>query len=371
MSFSRFDHECMAMALRLARRGLYTTDPNPRVGCVIADGERILGQGWHERAGGPHAEIVALGEAGSSSRGQTVYLTLEPCAHQGRTAPCTEALLDAGVSRVVIASEDPNPRVAGRGVARLRAAGVQVDTGLMQAQAEALNPGFLSRMRSGRPWVRIKAAVSLDGRTALTSGESQWISCAASRRDVQRWRARSSAILTGIGTVLADDPRMNARVEAAVLQPLRIIVDRRWRTPADSRILEAPESVLIAGDREAPVPDGLRNCGAECLGLPASGSGVDLAALFEALAAREINEVQAEAGSRLCGALLAARLVDEVLIYQAPMVLGEGGPGIFALGPLESMRDRTHFRVLESVRCGDDLRILLQPEWRQPCSPES
>jgi diaminohydroxyphosphoribosylaminopyrimidine deaminase/5-amino-6-(5-phosphoribosylamino)uracil reductase len=361
VSFSDFDRECMATALQLAERGLFTTDPNPRVGCVIADSGSIVGRGWHERAGGPHAEIVALRDAGRSVGGLTAYVTLEPCSHHGRTPPCVDALLEAGLARVVIASTDPNPAVDGGGIERLRAGGIEVEAGLLVDEAEALNCGFFSRMRKGRPWVRVKSAISLDGRTALPSGESKWISNAESRRDVQRWRARSSAILTGIGTVLADNPRMNARVEGPVLQPLRVVADSRWRIPPGSRILEGPQITVLAGDRSREVPAALADLGIEKLPLPAAAGGVDLGELLKALAGREINEVQVEAGGRLCGALLEAGLVDEVLIYQAPVLLGEGGPGPFRLGPLESMAERTHFKLVETARFGDDLRIRLQP----------
>ena len=364
MTFSRFDHECMATALRLARKGMYTTDPNPRVGCVIADSEQIYAAGWHAQAGAAHAEIDALKQAGSAARGKTAYVTLEPCSYHGRTPPCTEALLEAGIIRVVIAAEDPNPLVSGNGVKRLRRAGVMVDFGLMAQQAESLNPGFLMRMREGRPWVRIKTAISLDGRTALANGESKWISSEASRKDVQRWRARSSAILTGIGTVLADDPAMDARVDDAVLQPIRVIADSHWRTPPNSRILNTPETVVIAGNQDADIPVELASCKARCLPLPALSGMVDLTALMGALANLEVNELQVEAGSRLCGALMEARLVDEILVYQAPILMGAGGPGPFAFGPLESMADRTHLKVLETSQLGDDLRIRLQPEFR-------
>jgi diaminohydroxyphosphoribosylaminopyrimidine deaminase/5-amino-6-(5-phosphoribosylamino)uracil reductase len=364
MTFTRFDHECMATALRLARRGLFTTDPNPRVGCVIAGGESVAGLGWHERAGGPHAEIEALRDAGESARGKTAYVTLEPCGHHGRTPPCTDALLEAGVARVVIAARDPNPEVNGGGMHRLRAAGVNVETGLMSAEAEAINAGFLMRMREGRPWVRVKSAISLDGRTALRSGESKWISSEASRQDVQRWRARASAILTGIGTVLADDPSMNARIGQPVQQPLRVIADSRWRTPPGSRILAGPGAALIAGDHSVAIPGMLASSDVKCLGLPARNGAVDLHLLLSALAEMEINEIQVEAGARLCGALLKQRLVDEILIYQAPILLGKGGPGPFDLGPLESITDRTHLKLLETLHLGDDLRIRLQAEYR-------
>jgi diaminohydroxyphosphoribosylaminopyrimidine deaminase/5-amino-6-(5-phosphoribosylamino)uracil reductase len=361
VSFSRFDHECMATALRLARKGMFTCDPNPRVGCVIADGERILGRGWHERAGGPHAEVGALEEAGDGCRGQTAYVTLEPCAHDGRTPPCTEALIAAGIGRVVIACGDPNPAVDGEGVARLRSAGIKVEAGLMAEQAESLNPGFLKRMRTGLPWLRVKSAVSFDGRTALANGESKWISGEHSRQDVQNWRARSSAILTGIATVLADDPTMNARVDQPARQPLRVIADSRWRTPPQARMLAEPSTVLVAGSEALTVPDSLAASGADCRGLPAPAGRIDLRSLLEMLGGLGMNEVQVEAGPALCGALLQDDLVDELLIYQAPVLLGEGARGPFAFGPLESMQDRQHLEILEVMQVGDDLRIRIKP----------
>jgi diaminohydroxyphosphoribosylaminopyrimidine deaminase/5-amino-6-(5-phosphoribosylamino)uracil reductase len=356
----------MAEALRLARKGLYTTDPNPRVGCVVADGTAIRGRGWHERAGGPHAEVAALQDAQAaglaSLRGLTAYVTLEPCSHHGRTPPCTDALAAAGIARVVFACGDPNPRVSGGGSERLRAAGIAVEGGLMADEAEALNCGFLLRMRAGRPWVRLKSAISLDGRTALRNGDSRWISSEHSRRDVQRWRARSSAVLTGVGTVLADDPSLNARVDEPVVQPLRVVADSRWRTPPVARVLERPEQALLAGAAGRAIPEALQARHVQCLPLPAPGGRIDLEALLRALAEREVNEVQVEAGARLCGALLRAGLVDEWLVYQAPVLLGDGGPGPAALGPLESMAERTHFTLLETVHFGDDLRIRLQPK---------
>ena len=361
MSFTAFDHACMASALRLARKGLYTTDPNPRVGCVIADGETVVAQGWHRMAGGPHAEIEALRDAGGPVRGMTAYVTLEPCSHHGRTPPCADALLDAGIGRVVVASTDPHPQVNGSGLDRLEAAGVKVEAGLMKDQAEALNPGFFSRHRKGRPWVRVKTAVSLDGRTALRNGESKWISSAASRRDVQRWRARSSAILTGIGTVLADDPAMNARLDGEVQQPLRVIADSHWRTPPRASILADADSAVVAGLDSEDVPEALADTGARLLPLPAGKNGIAPEALLRQLAEWEVNEVQVEAGARLCGSLLASGLVDEILLYQAPLLLGDGGAGPFAFGPLESMAQRTHLTLLESTRIGDDLRLRLKP----------
>jgi diaminohydroxyphosphoribosylaminopyrimidine deaminase/5-amino-6-(5-phosphoribosylamino)uracil reductase len=355
----------MAAALRLARKGMFTTDPNPRVGCVIADGERIVGAGWHRRAGFAHAEIAALEDADEPVAGHTAYVTLEPCSIFGRTPPCADALIEAQIARVVIAAQDPNPAVNGGGLQRLREAGVKVEAGLMAAEAESINCGFFSRMRAGRPWIRVKTAVSLDGRTALRNGESKWITGEAARADVQRWRARSSAILTGIGTLLADDPSMDARVAQPVSQPLRVVVDSRWRTPPDSRILAGSGDVVIFGSSSITVPAGLASSRAQCLGLPEDNGQLSLRALFESLAGMEVNEVQVEAGARLCGSLLKQRLVDELLVYQAPVLLGDGGPGPFAMGPLESMSDRAHLRIEEVSHFGNDLRFRLYPEFRR------
>jgi diaminohydroxyphosphoribosylaminopyrimidine deaminase/5-amino-6-(5-phosphoribosylamino)uracil reductase len=349
----------MARALRLARRGLCTTDPNPRVGCVIADGDRIVGQGWHEAAGGAHAEIAALNDAAEPVRGMTAYVTLEPCSFHGRTPPCTDALIDAGIARVVVPAEDPNERVAGSGLQKLRDAGIRVDSGLMVLQAGELNPGFLKRMKTGRPWVRVKNAVSLDGRIGLQNGDSKWITGDAARADVQRWRARSSAILTGIGTVLADDPEMKARVTGAVKQPLRVVADSHWRIPRTAKLLEDAGSVLVAGRGDAPRD--LLGSGAQCVSCETTEAGIDLEFLLDDLGRRELNEVQVEAGSRLCGSLLARGLVDEILLYMAPVMLGDGGPGPFSFGPLDSMTDRAHFSLLETVRVGDDTRLRLKP----------
>ena len=349
----------MARALRLARRGLNTTDPNPRVGCVIANDERIVGEGWHVAAGGAHAEVAALNDAAEPVRGMTAYVTLEPCSFHGRTPPCIDALIDAGLARVVVPIEDPNERVRGAGLQKLRAAGVTVETGLMAAQAAELNAGFIKRMRTGRPWVRVKSAVSLDGRTGLKNGESKWISGSAARQDVQKWRARSSAILTGIGTVLADDPEMTARVSGPVHQPLRVVADSKWRIPMDGRIAADPGTLVVAGIGNPP--QALLQSGATCLALPAAPGGLDLDALLKQLGRLELNEVQVEAGSRLCGSLAAQGLVDEWLLYVAPVFLGDGGPGPAALGPLESMDERTHFKLLETVRMGNDTRFRLEP----------
>lgn len=361
MSFSGFDHQCMAEALRLAALGMNSTQPNPRVGCVIAAEGKILGRGYHQRAGGPHAEIHALQDAGTAAHGATAYVTLEPCSHHGRTPPCATALVQAGIKRVVMAMEDPHEFVNGAGRRMLQDAGMVVETGLMKEAAESLNPGFLQRVRLGRPWVRIKLASSIDGRTALANGASQWISSAASRQDVQLWRARSSAILTGIGTVLADDPRMTVRPEGVVQQPLRVIADSRWRTPVSSRILQQPGKVIIAGSQRYEAPLDLRSSGAQLLGLPEVDGKLDLRALLAALAREQINELQVEAGETLCGSLLKLGLVDEVLLYQAPVILGEGGSGLFAGLEMSSMQNRIHLQLIESGFVGDDQRLRYRP----------
>lgn len=363
MNYSAFDHCSMAMALRLARRGINGTDPNPRVGCVIARDGNIVGRGWHDRAGGPHAEIVALAEAGEAARGASVYVTLEPCSHHGRTPPCAEALIEAGVAEVTMALEDPNPQVNGDGRRALENAGIACRAGLLAEEAETLNRGFLSRMRAGRPWVRVKLAQSLDGRTALGDGASQWISGAGARADVQNWRARSSAVMTGIGTLLADDPSLDVRLPGVARQPMRIVVDSHWRTPASARTLGLEGGVLVAGLAAEAVPAELESSAAGLLGLPAGNGGIDLRALLAELASRDVNEIQVEAGGRLSGSLLAEQLVDEVLLYIAPCLLGEGAMPNFTIGPLAAMDERFEFDWLDVRRVGGDLRLLLKPQY--------
>lgn len=361
----------MAEALRLAARGLWTTDPNPRVGCVIAREGEIVGRGWHRRAGAPHAEVEALAEAGERARGATAYVTLEPCAHHGRTPPCADALIAAGIARVVFAVQDPFPQVDGRGSARLRAAGVAVEQGLMAAQARELNLGFFSRIERGRPWLRLKLAASLDGRTALASGESKWITGQQARADVQRWRARSSAILTGAETVRRDDPALTARVEGDCLAPVRVIVCGASGPPLGASLL---------GDGLAPVwlalPEGLRQTvpGCECLVVPAHAGRLELGHLLRELGARGLNEVQAECGPRLAGALLAGGFVDELLLYIAPCVLGESARPLFAGVHLQRMMQRWRFRTVERRAIGADLCWRLRPEpaaegVEEACSP--
>ena len=353
------DYRFMARALTLARRGLYSTDPNPRVGCVLVREGAIVGEGWHQRAGEPHAEVNALNAAGALAGGATVYVTLEPCCHHGRTPPCTDALLNAGISRLVAAMPDPNPQVAGRGLAILRDAGVTVDCGLLEAEAQALNPGFIQRMTTNRPFVRVKLAMSLDGRTALASGESQWITGEAARQDVQRLRARSSAILSGIGTVLADDPGLNVRLPEATRQPLRVMLDSNLRTPPTAQILRLPGSVLIFTAVADPVTQApLRAVGAEIIVVPRTGQGLDLRAVMAELARRECNEIHVESGPTLAGALLQAGLVDELVIYIAPLLLGDKARGLFQLPELARMNERTELEILDMRAVGKDWRVI-------------
>ena len=352
----------MAQALRLARRGLYTTDPNPRVGCVVVRQGRIVGQGWHQQAGAPHAEVHALAEAGEEARGATIYVTLEPCSHHGRTPPCADALVAAGVARVVAAMEDPNPEVSGRGMARLRAAGIEVAVGLLSEQAEALNPGFVSRMRRQLPHVRCKLAMSLDGRTAMASGESKWITSAAARADVQRLRARSSAIVTGIGTVLADDPRLDVRLDEPVKQPLRVVLDRRARFPARARMLATGGEVLVAtaAGMGPALPERV-----VALELAERGRGLDLHGLMRRLARRQINEVLVESGPTLAGAMLEAGLIDELVIYMAPHLMGDDARGLFHLPGLSRMEQRIDLDIIDLRQVGPDLRLTARPRLRE------
>lgn len=437
--FSALDHRHMAHALRLAGCGLYTTKPNPRVGCVIARGERVVGTGWHQRAGEPHAEVYALRAAGGLARGATAYVTLEPCSHFGRTPPCADALVAAGVARVVVAAEDSNPKVAGQGIQRLRAAGIAVDVGLMRDAARELNIGFFQRLEHGRPWVRVKLAMSLDGRTALANGESKWITGEAARADVQRWRARSSAILTGSGTVLADNPRLTVRLAAAeapriqpappgkpggagspaaqhagrslkagtrdslsleagkrdslscvtgmsdahpsaagmhgsfspgaaggegwgeggAFAPLRVVLDRHLRTPAGSHLLDGSTPTLLLHGARA-VRDA-RFDAVELAVVAERDGGLDLAAVLGELAARACNEVQVEAGPTLCGALFAAGLVDELLLYVAPVLLGDSARPLLQLPALTDMAARWQLQVIEQRAVGADWRLRLRP----------
>jgi diaminohydroxyphosphoribosylaminopyrimidine deaminase/5-amino-6-(5-phosphoribosylamino)uracil reductase len=363
MSFTAADAQFMARALELARRGLYTTDPNPRVGSVVVNDGKIVGEGFHARAGEAHAERNALAKAGAQARGATVYVTLEPCCHHGRTPPCVDALLEAGVARVVAAMQDPNPKVAGKGFAALEAKGVATAVGLLQSQAEDLNPGFISRMQRGRPFVRIKLALSLDGRTALADGESRWISGEPARVDVQTWRARSSAILTGVDTVLTDDPRLTVRDFDIGRSPLRVVVDSRLRMPASAQMLRQSGAVLVVTTvDDAKQTSALNAAGAEVLRLPAQEKKVNLSALLERLAEREVSEVLVEAGATLCGALLRERLADELVLYYAPCVLGNSARGVFDLPPLARMNERMNFDILDTRVFGKDWRLIARPK---------
>ena len=353
------DHRHMMRALELARRGLCSTDPNPRVGCVIAHGERVVGEGWHRYAGEPHAEINALAAAGAGAAGATAYVNLEPCRHTGRTGPCTQALVEAGVERVVAAMVDPNPRVAGQGFAELAAAGIEVETGLLEVEARELNRGFVSRFERGRPWVRCKLAATLDGRTATATGESRWITGEAARADVHRLRAQAGAVLTGIGTVLADDPRLDARIEDAgrLAPPVRVIADSHLRTPPAARLFSAPGRVLIATTGDATSAPPLLDAGAEVVSLPGADGRVALGALMAALAERGVNEVHTECGPTLAGTLLDLGLVDEVVVYLAPALLGNAARGMFTLPMVAAMSDCVRLEFAGVTRLGADLRI--------------
>jgi diaminohydroxyphosphoribosylaminopyrimidine deaminase/5-amino-6-(5-phosphoribosylamino)uracil reductase len=359
------DRGFMARALELGARGAASTDPNPAVGCVIVRDGRIVGEGFTQPAGGNHAEIEALAAAGAAAAGASVYVSLEPCAHAGRTGPCTRALIDARVARVVYAIDDPNPLVAGKGAQALRAAGIVVESPMLAAEAEEQNRGFFARMRKGRPWVRVKLAASLDGRTALANGRSQWLTGEAARRDVHAWRARSSAVMTGIGTVLADDPELTARPEAVgirVLQPKRVVVDSRLRMSPDAKLLAARgggEAIVFAG-AEAAGDDyrrrALEKAGARVETVAASPH-CNLAEVVTRLGALEINSIWVEAGAMLSGALVSAGLADELILYYAPCLLGNSARGMFELPPLASLDERHGLVVDEVARIGDDLRV--------------
>lgn len=358
--FSATDHAMMARAMRLAERGAFTTRPNPMVGCVLAHDDEVVGEGWHRRAGEPHAETNALEAAGDRAKGATAYVTLEPCAHTGRTGPCADALVAAGVARVVSAMHDPFPQVDGSGIERLRAAGVEVDTGLLEAEARELNRGFVSRMVRGRPWLRVKLATSVDGRSALASGESKWISCEASRLDVHRWRARAGALITGAGTVLLDDPSLTVRLPEGedFEPPLRVVLDPGLATTGRGKIREggAPTLYLHAADVKKP-----RDLQAEHTHVRVDHGLFDLGAVLQLLAARGINEVQVEAGATLAGAFLEAGLVDELLLYIAPVVLGGAARPLFGGLDVDSMGERIDLQVVDTRRLGADIRVLLRP----------
>ena len=359
------DREFMAEALQLARRGLYTTAPNPRVGCVLVRDGRVIGRGWHERAGEPHAEINALRDAGDA-RGATAYVTLEPCSHHGRTPPCCEALVAAGVTRVVAAMRDPNPQVAGRGLDHLCAAGIVVEAGLLEAEARRLNPGFISRMERGRPWLRVKLAMSLDGRTAMASGESQWLTGPAARSDVQRLRARSCAVVSGVDTVLQDNAALSVRAgelglpdadRIAQRQPLRVVLDSHLRLRPPARIFAEPGRLIIAtADDEQRRWQPLLDAGAEVICLPGRDGRIDLRRLSDWLVGEQCNEVMVEAGATLAGAYWRAGLVDRLTVYMAPTLLGSNGRPLLNL-PFTQMREQQRLDILDMRAVGADWRI--------------
>jgi diaminohydroxyphosphoribosylaminopyrimidine deaminase / 5-amino-6-(5-phosphoribosylamino)uracil reductase len=353
-TFTAQDHQHMQRALELAQRGLYTTDPNPRVGCVLVRDQQVVGEGWHRKAGEPHAEVYALQAAGKQANGATAYVTLEPCSHHGRTPPCAEALVAAGVTEVVIAGLDPNPQVNGQGVAKLKAAGIAVRSGLLTEAATQLNAGFIKRMQTGLPLVRVKLGMSLDGRTALANGVSQWITSEASRADVQLWRARSSVVMTGIGTVLADDPQLNVRdpsIDMLGRQPLRVVCDTSLRMPVHARMAQAPGCVIYTA--ATPQARGM----AEVVRVGTNEGQLDLQAVLRNLAARGCNEVLVEAGPILSGRLLALRLVDELLLYAAPTLLGNDARALVQLPLIERMQDRIELELLNATPIGGDLRL--------------
>ena len=359
------DHAFMARAIRLANRGRYSCHPNPRVGCVIVNEGEIVGEGYHRRAGEPHAEPNALAMAGEKALGATVYVSLEPCCHHGKTPPCADALIDAGVCRVVVAMHDSNPRVAGKGIERLEQAGIQVESGLLGVEARRLNPGFIKRMSEGLPHLRCKLAMSLDGRTAMASGESKWITSDAARQDVHRLRASSSAVMTGVETVIADDASLNVRLTAEDLGldqeipcPLRVVLDSRLRTPPNAKMLTLPgETLILCAFDEGQRRANLEAAGAQVVLMPECGGRVDLRAALEYLAKQEINEVLLEAGPQLAGSALQAGLIDELVIYMAPHLMGDGGRGLFHLPGLEQMQERIKLSISNIVAVGQDWRI--------------
>ena len=354
------DHKFMARALKLAERGVATSHPNPRVGCVITRNGVVVGEGWHRAAGEPHAEVNALRQAGRLARDGTLYVNLEPCCHQGRTPPCTDAIIRAGICRVVCAMEDPNPLVNRAGISALQHAGINVELGVARDQALYLNRGFVSRVTRGIPWVTLKIAVSLDGKTALASGESQWITSEEARRDAHRVRSASSAIVTGVGTVLRDNPRMTARMPGVERQPLRVILDSRLSTPVDAAILDEPGNVLILTSPESVVDADLYpKTNVEIMGCAMQGSSVDLQAVLEELGRRGINDLMLEAGARLSGSMLAQGLVDDLVVYMAPDLLGDAARGMFGIPGIESMQDKQKLRFRDLRQIGRDMRLVL------------
>ncbi len=358
MSFSADDHKYMARALQLAKKGIYTTAPNPNVGCVLVKDGEVIGEGWHEKAGQAHAEINALKQAGINSEGATAYVTLEPCCHQGKTPPCTDALIKAKVKHVIAAMIDPHAKVAGKGLKQLESAGIYVQHGLLEEQAKELNSGFIKRMQKRLPYVRCKLGMSLDGRTAMASGESKWITSAAAREDVQRLRAKSGAILTGVGTVLADDPSMTVRLDNVDAQPLRVVVDTHLSMQSTAKMLkEQGKTVLMTCSADEHVTQALKDAGADIHMMPYCNTSVDLKSVLQQLSDMQINDVLLETGATLSGAMLQAGLIDELIIYMAPVLMGNSARGLFALPGLEKMQDKIELDISDYRLVGKDIRI--------------
>ena len=356
------DASFMAQAIKLAEKGRYTTDPNPRVGCVFVIDNKIVAEGWHHKAGEGHAEVVALKQTNDVSGG-TAYVTLEPCSHHGRTAPCCEALIAAGIKRVVVAMQDPNPLVAGQGIEKMRAAGVEVECGVLQQEAEALNKGFIKRMTTGLPFVRSKLGMSLDGRTAMASGESQWITSPQARADVQWLRAESSAILTGINTVLADDPSLNVRLDVEVKQPIRVILDSTLQMPTAAKMLTlAGESWVLTCSDDKQKIELLESAGFQVFQMASQGKRIDLHDVMVFLGKKEINTVLVEAGAILNGALLDQNLIDESVVYMAPCILGDEGRGLFHLPNMQTMSEKKQLTMTSFRQVGADLRLVFNPK---------
>ncbi|WP_230209723.1 bifunctional diaminohydroxyphosphoribosylaminopyrimidine deaminase/5-amino-6-(5-phosphoribosylamino)uracil reductase RibD [Solemya velum gill symbiont] len=362
------DHAWMSRALKLARLGLYTTDPNPLVGCVIVKDDALVAEGWHQKAGDPHAEKIALAAAGEEARGATLYVTLEPCCHHGKTPPCSDVVIKAGVARVVIAMQDPNPLVAGKGVSQLQDAGIEVECGVLEQQARELNPGFVSRMERGRPWVRCKLAMSVDGRTAMANGESKWITSDASRKDVHRLRARSSAVVTGIGTLLADDPSLNVRLndeelsgvtlDAPLTLPLRVIMDADLRTPPDARVLQLEgDTLIVTASTDSERSRALADTGTELLVIDRESGHLDWQHLLRELTEQQINDVLIEAGATIAGSALRAGIIDELVLYMAPHLMGDDARGLVHLPGLDTMEQRIELQLTDLRQLGNDMRM--------------
>ncbi len=358
--FTAYDYEFMSRAIRLAKKGMATTRPNPRVGCVITQDNCIVGEGWHKKAGEAHAEINALLQAGEQAKGATVYVTLEPCSHTGKTPPCADRLIEAGVARVVAAMQDPHDKVAGQGFKKLEDAGIEVDVGLLEQQAREFNPGFIKRMEQDLPLVRVKMAMSLDGRTAMASGESKWITSEAARNDVQQWRACSCAMLTGIGTVLADDPSLTVRIsQLNQNQPLRVILDGELQITPQARLFNQPGDVLVFTQlKNAKKIAELENQGIHVKCVGNTEQGLNLEQVLQHLASLEINEVMVEAGSQLAGSFIAAGLVDQLIVYMAPVLMGNQAKGLFNLPFINKMSDKIQLNIEDIRQIGEDIRII-------------